>query len=282
MSPRYLAEIVAVHRRAADQDRRPAADVERQAMRAPAPPPFAAALAEAGRRAASSGRPGLAVIAEVKRRSPSRGDLDPDLDPAVVASEYATGGAAGLSVLTDEAFFGGRPDDVAAARRATNLPVLRKDFTVSANDVSDARLMGAGGVLLIAAALSDEELGAFHALAGRLGLDALVEVHSDEELERALALGAGLVGVNQRDLTTFEVDPARAERMAARIPDHVVAVAESGIRSADDARRLAAAGYQAVLVGESVVTAGDRAGAVRALAGHPVGLRSVSRAEAAG
>lgn len=234
-------------------------------MRSPAPAPFVGALLASG---------GLGVIAEVKRRSPSRGDLAPDLDPAVVATEYAAGGAACLSVLTDEAYFGGGPEDVAAAHGAAGLPILRKDFTVSANDVCDARLMGAAAVLLIAAALSDAELATFHALAGRLGLDALVEVHSDAELDRALALGVGFVGVNQRDLATFEVDASRAERMAGRIPPAVVAVAESGIRGPEDARRLAAAGYQAILVGESVVTSGDRAGAVRALAGHPVGDRT--------
>jgi indole-3-glycerol phosphate synthase len=279
--PRYLADIVAAHRRSAAADRRDPGDLEAEAMRAPAPAPFAGALLAAGARVPPEPS-GLAVIAEVKRRSPSRGDLVPDLDPAAVAADYASGGAACLSVLTDAAFFGGSPEDMAAVRRAAPLPVLRKDFTVSANDVCDARIMGAAAVLLIVAALDDAELAAFHALATRLGLDALVEVHDDAELDRALALGARLVGVNQRDLTTFAVDRTRAERMAARIPSEVVAVAESGIRDAEDARRLAAAGYQAVLAGESVVTSGDRASAVRALAGHPVGVRGAPRWEAAG
>lgn len=239
-------------------------------MATPAPPPFAGAIGE---------RAGLAVIAEVKRRSPSKGDLAPDLDPAAVAAEYAAGGAACLSVLTDEPAFGGRAEDVAAARSATGLPVLRKDFTVSANDVCDARRMGASAVLLIVAALGDGELEAFRSLAERLGLDALVEVHDEGELDRALGLGARLVGVNQRDLATFEVDGRRAETLAERIPPDVVAVAESGIRGPEDARRLAAAGFQAVLVGESVVTAADRAAAVRALAGHPVSGRRGSRSE---
>lgn len=278
---RYLADILAAHRRAADKDRRDPAALEAEALSTAAPPSFSGALA--GPRSTPSPSPaGLAVIAEVKRRSPSRGDLAPDLDPAEVAAAYAAGGAACLSVLTDEAYFGGHPEDVASARRATGLPVLRKDFTVSPNDVCDARLMGASAVLLIVAALSDAELTAFHGLARRLGLEALVEVHSDEELDRAMALGATLVGVNQRDLSTFEVDPARAERMAGRIPPGVVAVAESAIRDAEDARRLAAAGYQAVLVGESVVTSGDRAAAVRALVGHPVGARAGGLQEAAG
>lgn len=263
--PRYLADIIDAHRRAAAEDVRDPGALEAEAMAAAPPPSFVGAIRQ---------RAGLAVIAEVKRRSPSRGDLAPGLDPAAVAAEYAAGGAACLSVLTDEAAFGGRPEDVAAARSASGLPVLRKDFTVSANDVCDARRMGASAVLLIAAALSDQELAAFHSLAGRLGIDALVEVHDGAELDRALELGSRLIGVNQRDLATFEVDGRRAETLAERIPPGVVAVAESGVRGPGDAGRLAAAGYQAVLVGESVVTAPDRAAAVRALAGHPVAGRT--------
>lgn len=260
----YLAEIVAAHRAMAAADRRELDELAARAAAAPAARGFAASLAGAG---------GLAVVAEVKRRSPSRGDLDPGLDPALVAADYAAGGARCLSVLTDGRFFGGSPADLAAARDACALPVLRKDFTVCAADVYDARIMGADAVLLIVAALDDAELGALHALAGAVGLDALVEVHDGEELGRALAAGAGLVGVNQRDLATFEVDRARAERLAGAIPAGVVAVAESGIRHAGDAERLAAAGYQAVLVGETLVRSADRAGAVAALAGHPVAPR---------
>lgn len=208
---------------------------------------------------------GLAVIAEVKRRSPSKGDLFADLDPARLAGQYEAGGATCLSVLTDEVHFGGSPDDLAAARGATGLPVLRKDFTVSTRDVLDARLMGADCVLLIAAALDDDELAQFHRVATDVGLDALVEVHDEAELERALAVGATLVGVNQRDLVTFEVDHERAVRMARAFPDHVVSVAESGVRGPEDAAALAAAGYHAVLVGESLVTSGDPTAAVAAL-----------------
>jgi indole-3-glycerol phosphate synthase len=207
----------------------------------------------------------LAVIAEIKRRSPSRGDLAAGLDPAEVAQSYADGGAAALSVLTDTDAFGGSAADLASARSAVTLPVLRKDFTVDARDVCDARLMGADAVLLIAAALDDNELARFDELARHLGLDVLVEVHDEPELDRAVALGADLVGVNQRDLVTFAVDTDRAVRMAPRMPDGVVRVAESGVGGADDARRLSDAGYHAVLVGESVVTSGDRASAVRAL-----------------
>jgi|SRR5271166_2403411 len=265
--PSYLSEIVTAHRSLAATDERDPADLEARALAAPAPRPFRAALAGAA-------TAGLAVIAEVKRRSPFAGDLAPDLDPAEVGAAYAAGGATCLSVLTDATYFGGTPADLAAARNGSGLPVLRKDFTVSEADVCDARLMGADAVLLIAAALSDEELAAFAAVAARLSLDVLVEVHDDAELARSLDLGADLIGVNQRDLATFAVDRGRAERMAASIPESVVAVAESGVRDAADAARLAAAGYQAVLVGESVVAAGDRAGAVKGLAGHPVGRRA--------
>ena len=276
--PAYLREILAAHRRTAAADRRDLGELVARALEAPAARPFAEAL--------RSGHHGLAVIAEVKRRSPSKGALAEDLDPADVARAYAAGGASCLSVLTDEAFFAGSPADLAAARSASGLPVLRKDFTVSPSDVCDARLMGADAVLLIVAALGDEELASLHDLASRLGIDALVEVHDEAELERAMALAPRLVGVNQRDLATFALDPERAARLAAQIPPDVVAVAESGIRGPDDARRLAGAGYDAVLVGESVVTSADRSGAVRALRGHEVGARGAAagaaRASAAG
>lgn len=210
-----------------------------------------------------SGRMG--VIAEVKRRSPSKGDLRVDLDPAHLAAEYEAGGAACLSVLTDSEFFGGSPADLAAARAACRLPVLRKDFTVAPADVCDARLMGADAVLLIVAAVDQDELARLHALAVEMGLDVLVEVHDEPELERALSVDASSIGVNQRDLTSFQVDPERAVRMAPGIPDGVVRVAESGVRDAEDARRLADAGYDAVLVGESLVTSDDPAALVAAL-----------------
>jgi indole-3-glycerol phosphate synthase len=205
------------------------------------------------------------VIAEVKRRSPSKGDLAADLDPASIAAEYAAGGAVALSVLTDGPSFGGSPADLKAARAAVSLPVLRKDFTVSEHDVCDAALMGADAVLLIVVALDDDELAHFSALARRLGLDVLVEAHDEAEVERALVAGADLIGVNQRDLYTFEVDHERAVRVAAAIPEGVVKVAESGIRGPEEAAALAAAGFDAVLVGESLLTSPDRAAAVAAL-----------------
>jgi indole-3-glycerol phosphate synthase len=188
--------------------------------------------------------------------------------PEVLAKEYADGGATCLSVLTDVDFFGGCAGDLANARAATGLPVLRKDFTVGPADVCDARLMGADAVLLIVAAISPPELQELAQLARGFGMDALVEIHDEAELDVALAAGTKLVGVNQRDLVTFEVDPARAERLSPLIPQGVVRVAESGIRSPDQARRLADAGFDAVLVGETLVTASDPAAAVAALRGR--------------
>ncbi|HUE07732.1 MAG TPA: indole-3-glycerol phosphate synthase TrpC [Acidimicrobiales bacterium] len=261
--PTYLEEILTSHRARAAADNRVLGDLVLQANTTPAPRDFAAAL----------GGDGLSCIAEIKRRSPSKGDLDPGLQPELVAKEYEAGGAACLSVLTDTDFFGGTPADLAAARQASSLPLLRKDFTVQEADVADARLMGADAVLLIAAALEDEELRRCAALADELGLATLVEVHDERELERALAVGSRIVGVNQRDLRTFQVDHERACGLATRIPAGVLAVAESGIRDADDARRLADSGYDAILVGETLVRAEDRAGQLRDLVGYPVGRR---------
>jgi len=252
----YLDRILDAHRARAAADHRPLDALIAAADACPPARGFRAALVEAAE------RDGLAVIAEVKRRSPSKGVLAPALDPARLGAAYAAGGAACLSTLTDEEFFGGSAADLGAARDASGRPVLRKDFTVSARDVCDARLMGADCVLLIAAALDDAELAELHALAHRLGLDALVEVHDEAELARAVAVGADLVGVNQRDLVTFQIDQERAVRMAPCLPEGVVRVAESGIRGPDDARVLAHAGYHALLVGESLVKAGDAAAAV--------------------
>lgn len=254
----YLDRILEAHRASAAADARALPDLVAAARDAGPTRGFTASL-----RAGADD--GLAVIAEVKRRSPSKGDLSVDLDPAEVAAAYEAGGATCLSVLTDQEFFGGSPADLQAARAAVRVPVLRKDFTVSAHDVCDTRLMGADAVLLIVAALADDELADLHELATDLGLDVLVEVHDEGELERALAVGATVVGVNQRDLVTFEVDHDRARRVGAAMPDHVVRVAESGIRGPDDAAALAAVGFHAVLVGESIVTAADRAASVAAL-----------------
>ena len=252
----YLDAILAAHRERAAADTRPLDQVVEGARATPAPRPFRAALARAV---------GVALIAEVKRRSPSKGDLAPGLDPAVLAGQYEAGGATCLSVLTDEDHFGGSAADLQAAKAATGLPVLRKDFTVGEADVADARAMGADAVLLIVAALDDAELKAFHQLATELDLAALVEVHDQAEAERALAVGADLIGVNQRDLVSFEVDTDRAVAVAASLPAGVVRVAESGIRGAHDVGRLAAAGYDAILVGETLVTSGDPESAAAAL-----------------
>jgi len=207
----------------------------------------------------------IAVISEIKRRSPSKGELAPGLDPVELAGQYERGGAACLSVLTDVDFFGGSTEDLVAARAACTLPVLRKDFTVSARDVCDARIMGADCVLLIAAALDQAELESLLKLSRAIGFDALVEIHDEAELDRAVAAGADLIGVNQRDLVTFVVDTERAVRMAPQMPAGVVRVAESGITGHADAAVLAAAGYHAVLVGEHLVTSGDPEGGVAAL-----------------
>ncbi len=252
----YLDRILDHHRHRAAADTRPVENLLAQATAMEPARGFGRRLAETA---------GLAVIAEVKRRSPSKGVLVSDLDPAVLARAYESGGASCLSVLTDEPHFGGSSADLQAARAAVTLPVLRKDFTVDRRDVLDARLMGADAVLLIAAALADAELLELHRLALAVGLDALVEIHDEAELARAVAVGATLVGVNQRDLVTFEVDQQRAVRMAPLMPPGVVRVAESGVRSHDDAAALHAAGYHAVLVGESLVTSGDPETATRHL-----------------
>ncbi len=252
----YLDKILAAHRAAARADSRDLSRLLAEAKTCPPARGFRAALLQG---------PGVAVIAEIKRRSPSKGALALDLAPDVLAKAYAAGGAACLSVLTDEEFFGGSASDLAEARTAVDLPVLRKDFTVCAVDVCDARIMGADALLLIVGALSAAELAELLALARELELDALVEAHDEREAETALAAGADMVGVNQRDLVTFEVDQDRAVRVGASLPGHVVRVAESGIRTADDVRRLAGAGFDAVLVGEALVSAPDPAGALRSL-----------------
>jgi indole-3-glycerol phosphate synthase len=210
----------------------------------------------------------VGVIAEIKRRSPSKGDLSPNLDPALTAKAYAAGGASCLSVLTDQPWFGGTIDDLVAARAACELPVLRKDFTIDEVQIYESRAVGADAVLLIVAALPDDGLlSDLHELALSLGLAVLVEAHDHAELERALAHGARIVGVNARNLGTFAEDLGVGERLATLVPAEVVAVAESAIRSVDDAERMAGAGFDAVLVGEMLVRAPDATGAVRSLAG---------------
>jgi len=255
-----LDAIVAFHRGRAASDQRSTPRLLAEAGRVRSPPALLDALVRPG------GEP-VRVIAEVKRRSPSAGELRGDLDVAELAAAYDEGGAAAISVLTDGPHFGGSPDDVVTVHEATALPILRKDFTVSANDLADARLMGASGVLLIVAILSRPELRTLLEVAELLGLTALVEVHDAREQELALDLGALVVGVNQRDLSTFEVDPTRAATLAGGFPSDVVTVAESGIADADAAQRCAACGYDAVLVGEALVRSGDPAGTIAAMRG---------------
>ena len=255
MAGTYLDAIEAVHRERAARDQRDWR--ERRRRVAYDGPRLEDALRRRGR---------VTVIAEVKRRSPSKGWLGQHLDPAALASAYVAGGAAAVSVLTDEPHFAGSRADLEAVRAAVAVPLLRKDFTVCENDVLDTAEMGASGVLLIAALLSDDELSRFTSLALDIGLSPLVEVHDAREAEAALAHGARIVGVNQRDLRTFEVNPEHAARVISVIPPDVLRVAESGLRSPDDVAAAGRAGFDAVLVGESFVTAESPERAVRSFA----------------
>jgi indole-3-glycerol phosphate synthase len=216
--------------------------------------------------AAALGGSGLSVIAEVKRRSPSKGVIAPMLDPGILASAYAAGGASAISVLTEPAHFGGSLGDLAAARAAVTLPVLRKDFVVHPAQVWESRAAQADAVLLIAAILDDAALADLLQTVRTAGLAALVEVHTEDEARRARDAGARIVGVNNRDLATFSVDLGTAERLRPALGD-VVAVAESGVSTPEAAHRMAAAGYDAVLVGEAAVRAEDPARFVAGLTG---------------
>jgi indole-3-glycerol phosphate synthase len=260
-----LDEILATKREevATAKLRVPASEMaERASSTTDAPRGFRAALRDA--------QP-PAVIAELKRRSPSKGLIREDFDPVVLARAYDEGGAAAISVLTDETYFGGHLEYLAKVRAAVSLPLLRKDFVVEAYQIDEARVGGADAVLLIAAALPAEEIGALHEHARRLGLDVLVEVHDARELEVALAAGADLVGVNNRDLRTFETDLGTTERVAAALPPgrDVLLVAESGIETAADVRRLLDHGAEAFLVGESLMRRGDVTQALEELRRQP-------------
>jgi indole-3-glycerol phosphate synthase len=210
---------------------------------------------------------GSSVIAEVKRRSPSKGDLAEIADPAAHARHYAAGGAAAISVLTERRRFGGSLDDLRAVRAAVEVPLLRKDFVVDPYQVLESRVAGADLVLLIVAALDDDLLRRLHDQARELGMAVLVEVHDEHETARAVALGAELVGVNARNLKTLEVDPDAFGRLAPLLPPDRVLVAESGITSPVDVKRYVGEGARAVLVGEALVRDGDPEGAVRAMTG---------------
>lgn len=223
------------------------AQAQHYAEQAPPPRDFAAALR----------RDSVALIAEVKKASPSKGVLIEDFDPVGLGTIYAENGAAAVSVLTDEKFFQGHLDYMRNVRAAIEAPVLRKDFIIDAYQIHEARAANADAVLLIVAALDDDQLRSLYAEITRLGMTALVEVHNEAELDRALALGATVIGVNNRDLKTFDVDLETTGRLAKRMPDDVILVAESGIRNADDVKRMGDLGASAVLVGESLVKTAD-------------------------
>jgi indole-3-glycerol phosphate synthase len=230
-------------------------ELKRRAARLPAPREVYDALRQ----------PGVSVIAEVKRASPSRGQLAVIADPGGLARAYAAGGAAMISVLTEHRRFGGSLADLEIVRAAVDVPVLRKDFVVSAYQVWEARAYGADAVLLIAAALEHEALISLHERVESLGMTPLVEVHDEVELARARAVGARVIGINARNLKTLQVDTTVFRRLARRLPNEVVKVAESGIRGPHDLLGCAAAGANAVLVGEGLVTGADPRAAVSAL-----------------
>jgi indole-3-glycerol phosphate synthase len=212
--------------------------------------------------------PAPRVIAECKRRSPSKGILRERYEPATHARDYAAAGAAAISVLTEPTFFDGSPEHLRAVRAAVDVPILRKDFIVSDYQVAEAAWLGADAILLIVGALDQSDLAALLASARRRGLAALVEVHDEEELSRAVDAGAQIVGVNSRNLRTLTVDHQVLERLVTRIPSSAIKVAESGIRSRSDIDRLTAAGYDAFLVGERLIATADPGGALRELRGQ--------------
>ena len=212
--------------------------------------------------------PGLAVIAEIKRRSPSRGVINDDIDPSSQARAYVEGGADAISVLTEPEFFDGSMEDLERVRDAVAVPVLRKDFTMAPAQVWEARAGGADAVLLIVAALDQRTLEALLSTSRDVGVDAIVETHSHEEVDRAIAGGARIIGVNNRDLATFTTDLAVAEALSGLLPDNVVTIAESGVSDRRGAARMAHAGYDAILVGEALVRSGDPARLVSILKGE--------------
>ena len=261
----YLDQILAsvAEQVAQDRSRWPPERLQGELADLPPPRDFRGALA----------RPGaVGIIAEIKRASPSRGELAPDLDPAALARTYEAHGAAAVSVLTESRYFQAKAADLPAVRAACTLPLLYKGFVLDPYQLLQARVRGADAVLLIVAVLGDR-LGQFLEQADRLGLACLVEVHREEELAAALAAGAELIGVNNRDLATFHTDPQTARRLIPRLPEGCVGVAESGIRHRADVLAAAAAGARAVLVGEALVTAPDPGAKLEELRGVDQDLR---------
>ncbi len=255
-----LDEILKHKRREVAEARRraPVADVRARAGDAPPPRDFRGALSD---------RPDVALIAEIKKASPSAGLICADFDPALIASSYHTAGAAALSVLTDRRFFGGEPGFIALAKAAAPLPALCKDFIIDACQVYEARAAGADAVLLIARILSDTELADLLGLVHELGMAALVEAHNAAEVARAVRSGAPILGINNRDLDTLGVDLATTETLAASVPPDRVLVSESGVASRSDVERLAASGVDAVLVGEALMKNRDVVHAAQQLVG---------------
>ncbi len=261
-APDLLAAIVAGTRRVVElrEAREPASALAARACARPA---------RRGRLLEALARPdAVNVIAECKRRSPSRGVLRADYDPVAIARGYEAAGAAAISVLTEPTFFDGSLEHLEAVRAAVRVPLLRKDFIVSEYQLLEARAAGADAVLLIVAALAPAELRTLSAGARELELDALVEVHDERELDAAIESGAAIVGVNNRNLRTLEVDLRASERLIARIPAGVVAVSESGLKTADDLARFQSMGYGAFLIGERFMTSADPGAALRALVGR--------------
>jgi indole-3-glycerol phosphate synthase len=235
----------------------PLGAVQAAAAGAPAPRDFCGTLRQ----------PGVSLIAEIKRASPSKGLLHPNLDAVALAREYEAGGASAISVLTDERYFQGSLDDLRAVRQSVSLPVLRKDFVLEPYQVYQARAAGADAILLIVAALEDEALASLHELAAALGMAALVEVHSAPEMERALRVNPSIVGINNRDLQTFEVSLDTTAGLRSLLPAGVSLVSESGVHSHGDVARLEALGTDAILVGEALVRAPDAGDKIRELIG---------------
>ncbi|NNN13177.1 MAG: indole-3-glycerol-phosphate synthase [Acidimicrobiaceae bacterium] len=240
----YLDQIVQWHRARAENDKRNFADLSRMTLDLPPTRSLSKALVA---------EHGVSIIAEVKRKSPSKGQLAPNLSVADQVRSYVQGGAKAISILTDREFFAGSLDDITLARSVTNLPILRKDFTVSELDVLDARLIGADAILLIASALTPDEVRRFSEAAHGVGLEVLLEIHDSDELALLEDSVVEVVGINQRDLATFMVDTSRAIRLSGEIPAGLVKIAESGVSDPDQLRILSSAGFDGALVGEALV-----------------------------